>query len=149
MIDVPKAKAAKEKVAKKICETINNYVNEKTDGKIRDIIKVEELYSAMNILISSGICIVGKWEQPFNDPVFSTFYSSATSKKTIQMLSKSISPGGCNLTKGNSWKCIGLPYKTRNIWLHILLPNEKDGLSHILENLNYSFIKRCVRRYYF
>uniref|UniRef100_A0A914YKV2 Serpin domain-containing protein n=1 Tax=Panagrolaimus superbus TaxID=310955 RepID=A0A914YKV2_9BILA len=49
-----------------------------------------------------------------------------------------------NFTEGDNWICLGIPYKSRNSWLHVLLPTQKFGLAALLKEFNSDLLKKCI-----
>ena len=92
------------------------------------------------------MCFIAEWEETFDEPKMDTFYSTSGIGREMEMLNRNLQYMRWNLTKGEDWRCLGIPYKTRNSWLHILLPNKVDGLPELMKALDFSLIEQCVQK---
>jgi serpin B len=113
--------------------TINNWVNDKTNGKITKI--VEELDPSMILMLVNAIYFKGKWTLEFDkkETHEAPFYLLDSTKKTVQMMTQS---DRYLYLENDSLQAIRLPYGEGKMSMYIFLPKSAYGLKNFLSNLN-------------
>lgn len=109
---------------------INKWVEESTDGKIKDLLNRTSVTSATRLLVTSVISFTGAWDEPFDPCV--------TSEMPFYTLSGKEIPVPMMYTKSSFYykeddelncKILALKYESPSSLRYlILLPNERDGL---------------------
>uniref|UniRef100_A0A914PUT2 Serpin domain-containing protein n=1 Tax=Panagrolaimus davidi TaxID=227884 RepID=A0A914PUT2_9BILA len=49
-----------------------------------------------------------------------------------------------NLTEGDIWRCLGIPFKGRKMWFHIILPKKRFGLATVMEQFNANLLRKRI-----
>lgn len=120
-------------------QTINSWVEEKTNNKIKNFIPPNMINKDTAMVITNAIFFKGEWEKKFN-PRFtqkSDFFVSSEKKVKVDMMHLK---EGLNVYADNVFKAVELPYKGRQISMLIILPKIKT-ISDVektfnLENFN-------------
>uniref|UniRef100_A0AC34F599 Serpin domain-containing protein n=1 Tax=Panagrolaimus sp. ES5 TaxID=591445 RepID=A0AC34F599_9BILA len=130
---------------------INNFLSENTNNHIDNIIITREdsILKEKYISIVNALYIDSEWDNHFTsiDPIlFHIAPFSPYSTRVAQRIYRLIENEEWNFTQGATWKCIGIPYKHRKTWLHILLPNEKSGLNQLINIFDTAMLKQCITK---
>jgi serpin B len=113
--------------------TINNWVNDKTNGKITQII--DQLDPSMILMLVNAIYFKGKWTLEFDkkETHEAPFYLLDSTKKTVPMMTQS---DRYLYFENDNLQAIRLPYGEGKMSMYIFLPKERLGLKDFLANLN-------------
>ncbi len=113
--------------------TINNWVNDKTNGKITKI--VEELDPSMILMLVNAIYFKGKWTLEFDkkETHEAPFYLLDSTTKTVPMMTQS---DRYLYLEDDNLQAIRLPYGEGKMSMYIFLPKEPLGLKDFLAGLN-------------
>ncbi|GFU16317.1 serpin B8 [Nephila pilipes] len=111
---------------------INDWVKEKTNGKIENLL--EELEPSTLMVLLNAVYFKGKWKVPF-DPRFTEpriFYNNGveSERKTVNTMQMFNS---LRFASFDDFQVLMLPYKGENVSFLILLPQQRNGLQ-ALEN---------------
>lgn len=115
--------------------TINRWVEEKTENKIRDTIGPEILDELTRLVLVDAIYFKGNWEHQFspgrtrNGP----FYITPERSVQTPMMKQRQRAGYAEL---ESLQILQLPYVGRSLLMLILLPKEIDGLDDLEDSLS-------------
>uniref|UniRef100_A0A914Q1W8 Serpin domain-containing protein n=1 Tax=Panagrolaimus davidi TaxID=227884 RepID=A0A914Q1W8_9BILA len=127
-------------------DKMNNFVKEKTEGHISKIVDENDINPPLTVLfLINALCFQGFWMEEFDDPKLQNFYSKNGNIREIEMITKDAHMKGWNLTEGEDWQCLGIPFKTYQSWFHILLPNKNVDLKDLIDKLDYTFIQKCIK----
>uniref|UniRef100_A0AC34FBG4 Serpin domain-containing protein n=1 Tax=Panagrolaimus sp. ES5 TaxID=591445 RepID=A0AC34FBG4_9BILA len=125
----------------KAAEKINDIVSAET--KILKLIKPSDFANKDNfpLFLGNAASFKAKFQEPFDGQKSATFFSNPP--RTIDMIYTEA--GVCwRYSSGKTWKCLGIPYKSPERWLYIILPNATDGLANLIQEFDYSMIKKCL-----
>ena len=117
-------------------ETINQWVNTNTNGKIPkilDIIKPESV-----LLLINTIYFKAAWKDKF-DPWRTRngiFHLTTGEKKRVSMMATEAWRSSYPYYRGDSFQAINLPYRDRRMSMYIFLPDRESNLNIFLESLN-------------
>lgn len=110
--------------------TINHFVEEQTNGKIKDMIKSDQLDAETRSVLVNAIYFKANWEQPFSSDLTekSDFYNSETEKVSTDFM---FMDSDFNLAYVDDLdaKVLELRYAQSNTSFVIVLPNNKTGLA--------------------
>jgi serine protease inhibitor len=67
-------------------EKINNFVKEKTEEHIKELVEVSDIDKKMNIFIVSALCFKAHWAEAFEETMMKEFYSK-NGVREIEMMS--------------------------------------------------------------
>ncbi|GBN03812.1 Serpin B8 [Araneus ventricosus] len=120
--------------APRIVEEINDWVKEKTNGKIEKLL--DQLSPASVLVLLNAVYFKGIWKTQFEpsktrDEVFYNNGLESEAKRVPLMHMKSEYPFGFF----KDFRALELPYKGENVSMLILLPEQRDGLRTLEESL--------------
>lgn len=118
-----------------IVQNINNWVCEKTKGKIKSI--VEELNPATCMVLLNAIYFKGIWLKTFNSEKTEErkFYNGGISVAKVQTMIHKRKKFQFAELKNLNAKYLLLPYKGNEVAMELILPNNKTGLKSLTNNL--------------
>ncbi|XP_019767864.2 antitrypsin isoform X2 [Dendroctonus ponderosae] len=117
---------------------INQWVEERTNNKIQNLVKPESLDDVQLVLINA-LHFKGKWSNPFVPSVTkSDFYVSATERTTVDMMFTEDTFKYAESADLDA-KFIELPYEGGNVSMTVVLPNKVEGLAALERNLQAVF----------
>jgi serine protease inhibitor len=111
--------------------TINRWVEEKTQDKIKDLLQPGALRADTRLVLTNAIYFKGNWETQFDKAATKDedFYLSAEQKAPVPLMHRE---GGFSYFDGGTFQALEIPYKSKELSMVIFLPKERDGL-HALE----------------
>ncbi|GBM64599.1 Serpin B8 [Araneus ventricosus] len=120
--------------APRLVEEINDWVKEKTNGKIEKLL--DDLSPSTVLALLNAVYFKGTWETQFDpketkDEAFYNNGLESEAKNVSMMHMKTKLP----VAIFPDFKALELPYKGENVSMLIFLPNERDGLQALEESL--------------
>ncbi|MFZ1932166.1 MAG: serpin family protein [Thermoguttaceae bacterium] len=120
--------------------TINAWVEEKTERKIKDLIAPGVLGPATTLVLTNAIYFKGDWQMKFEvratrDAPFSL---APQEKVTVPMMQQQAMFA---YGAADDLRILELPYVGRNLSMFVLLPTELDGLAGIEQKLSVETLK--------
>ncbi|XP_049854610.1 leukocyte elastase inhibitor-like isoform X2 [Schistocerca gregaria] len=113
---------------------VNEWVQKKTDNKIKNFIADGALDPVTRLVLINAVYFKGKWEHPFSK--HSTFpmpfYTSSSQSKEVPMMQQEREFMYANLTELEA-QILELPYQGNQLSMLVILPNQIDGINE-LEN---------------
>jgi serpin B len=122
-------------------ETINRWVEKRTDNKIKDLIQPGVLGALTRLVIVNAIYFRGEWASKFktrltrNEP----FFVSPGMSVQVPLMKQE---GEFRYGESESIQFLELPYLGRTLSMLILLPREKDGLKRLEQSLSVENLAR-------
>ncbi|MGE3164208.1 MAG: serpin family protein [Planctomycetota bacterium] len=116
-------------------DTINQWVSERTDAKIPQLIPEGILDASTRLVITNAICFKGTWITRFESANTQDGPFHVRPDQTVDvplMRSKSRFPHA----RGDGWQLLGLPYAGDRFSMVILLPDSVDGLAELEAKLS-------------
>lgn len=104
---------------------INDWVEEKTNDKIKDLVPSSAINRETKLIITNAIYFNGKWKTAFDeqDTEERKFYPSENEEILVEtMYIKKY----FNYGENSNAKIIELPYKGNNLSMYVVLPEEND-----------------------
>jgi serpin B len=121
-------------------ETINNWVEERTNDKIQDLIPPGVIDEYTRLVLTNAIYFKGDWAVQFEKKNTQEADFIVSSEKTVKAQMMGLSGESFNYTVTDTAQIIELPYKGEDLSMLILLPKENslDSLEASIsaENLN-------------
>jgi len=116
-------------------ETINGWVEKRTDHKIKDLIQPGVLDELTRLVIVNAIYFRGEWAHKFQASLTKNapFFLSPGRSVQIPLMKQE---GEFRYGESESIQVLELPYLSKTLSMLILLPREKDGLKRLEENLS-------------
>jgi len=140
--------------------TINEWVSEQTEGKIKDLVPQGLIHSLTRLVLTNAIYFNAAWSYPFKESMTKEepFYLLDGSEVTVLMMEQTENFVG--YTEGEGYQAVELPYKGHELSMVILLPREENfeqfegALSYqlvdsILEALEHDHINLEMPRFSF
>ncbi len=116
--------------------TINSFIEEQTNGKIKNLIPRNKLKSSVKLVITNAIYFKGDWEWKFDksDTVDQDFKITPEEVVRVPMMHMAPDKTEFNYVDMENLQILELPYKGEEISMLILLP--KENLESIDSDLN-------------
>jgi serpin B len=111
-------------------QTINTWVEDQTEKKIKDLIGEGILNRATRLVLTDAIYFMGNWDNPFESDKThdASFHITADKQITAPMMHQSsLFPYG--MVDGT--QILELPYVGKHLSMVVLLPKELDGLANL------------------
>jgi len=127
-----------------IHNVVNKWIEEKTEGKIKDML--EQLPSNTVMLLVNAIYMKAMWQYEFDEDLTQKrdFYlSSGNSVKSDMMFSEGVK---VNLHSDNEVKFVEIPYGNGQFTFTILMPSESDQLDDFIVNLSSDQLNRYLSK---
>ena len=116
-------------------EQINQWVEENTNNKIKDLIQEGMLSPSVRLVLANAIYFKGIWEYPFDKsktrPEF--FYMSEKRKTRFPFMHRSVS---VKYYEDELAQVIELPYSGKDLSMMILLPQQVSGIHELQSKLD-------------
>ncbi|WP_234408736.1 serpin family protein [Marinilabilia salmonicolor] len=113
-------------------ERINNWVNDKTHGKIPTII--DEISDQQYMFLVNAVYFLGKWQYQFDksDTRDEDFFLSDGSVAQVSMMSQE---NDLQYHKNDDLQALKLPYGNGSFYMVIALPEEDRTVDQLIENM--------------
>lgn len=121
--------------------TINSWVESKTNNKIKNLIQPSSLTSDTRLVLVNAIYFKGNWAKQFRpeNTMEESFYLLDGSEVKCNMMHISGKYGYMEDDKLKA-KILKMDYTDESMSMLFFLPNERDGLKHLEENIqNFDF----------
>ena len=114
--------------------TINTWVEQKTEGKIQDLIPSGMLNELTELVLVNAIYFKGTWASRFDqrNTKYAPFWISPDRSTTVPMMSQT---GRFRYLHDEGLEILELPYAGNKLSMLIVLPEEKDGLAALEQRL--------------
>lgn len=124
-------------------QRINNWIEEKTNQRIKDMIKPGDIDSLTRLVLTNAIYFKGNWAKPF-DPSLTkkeTFYVSNKQEKQVEMMFESLTAA---YTEDSLVQVLELPYAGDELSMIIVLPLKGKSLEDVESKLSLVLFKEWV-----
>ncbi|MBU1149008.1 serpin family protein [Patescibacteria group bacterium] len=120
--------------------TINKWVEDQTNGKIKDLISKEAITYDTKLILTNAIYFYGEWLEQFKKDNTKQDDFRITPGNTVQVDMMSMSGEKFNYMENNQLQMLELPYQGEELSMLILLPKNDDiaGLEKSLTNKRFS-----------
>ncbi len=110
------------------CDTINRWVAEQTDQRIRTLLSADSLDTLTRLLLINAIYFSGNWSTPFQSSRTETapFWVAPETSVTIPMMAQK---HRFRYGEADGLQVLQLPYVGDSLSMTILLPKQVDGVS--------------------
>lgn len=115
---------------------INSWVENQTNGKIKDLFPEGSLNSSTILVLVNAVYFKGQWDHKFDEKhtTEDKFWLNKNTSKPVQMM-KQKNKYNFILLEDVQAKMVEIPYKGKELSMFILLPMETDGLKKLEEKL--------------
>jgi len=123
--------------------TINLWVEEQTQGKIRDLLKPDDVDPLTALVLTNAIYFKGHWRWKFDarETRDGPFTVSPGRQVPVPMMRQK---GEFRLGRGNGVQLLELPYAGDDLSMIVLLPTELDGLAELEKMLTADNLSRWL-----
>ncbi|XP_061390553.1 serine protease inhibitor 42Dd-like [Musca vetustissima] len=115
---------------------INNWVEEKTSGKITDLIPSDALDADTRLILLNALHFKGEWQEKFDpeDTKEDDFWLNENESIQVEFMRNQ---GDFRLGYLPDYECeaLEMPYKDSDLSMFVLLPVKRDGLKALVEKL--------------
>jgi serine protease inhibitor len=120
---------------------INTWIENKTNGLIKEM--VDKLESNSVMLLINAIYFKGKWNSQFiiKNTVNKPFYGPSGTSTEVPMMKQK---ADFRAYKGNGFKVAEFPYGQGNFVMDVILPDENNGLTGIIQLLSESSFNEWI-----
>ena len=114
-------------------DTINNWADKTTHGKIKQVVQYP-FPSLTRVILANAIYFKGKWVKPFdkNQTRPHAFHSSSGDRQVPMMWQR----GHFSYQAGDGYQAVRLPYAGGRLQMYLFLPATNSGLTKLLADLN-------------
>lgn len=122
---------------------INQWVEDETRSKIRDLIPVGGVTADTRLVLVNAIYFKGLWQLPFDETSTSAapFYLEGGCQVDVRLMRQERS---LRYMKGIGYQAVELDYRGGDRSMLVLLPDRKDGLGELEETLSVSMLQDCM-----
>jgi serpin B len=124
-------------------QTINLWVEQRTENKIRELLRSGSLTSDTRLVLTNAIYFKGDWAEQFKkeNTKHEDFHLSAAKaiKAPLMHMRK-----GFNYFDGGSFQALEIPYKKRELSMIVLLPTAMEGLSAFEQSLTPASVQQLL-----
>lgn len=122
--------------SEKSAQTINKFVEEKTNGKIKTLFKPNQLNSDTRSVLVNAIYFKGTWEKPFTKQFTHAqdFYNSETDKVSVDFMYVNDRFNYAYLEELSA-SALEMKYANSSLSFVIVLPKDRMGLTTLETNL--------------
>jgi serine protease inhibitor len=115
-------------------QTINHWADQRTHGKIRDIVRWP-FDPATRMVLANAIYFKGKWETPFDGKETRprAFHPAGGAEKQVPTMSRQ---GHFAYQRGDGFQAVQLPYAGRRLCMDVFLPDADSSLARLLARFN-------------
>ena len=123
--------------------TINQWVEEKTEDKIKNLLPAGSVTPATRLVLTNAIYFKGDWQSQFNKALTKDedFHVSATQSIKAPLMHLTSKLG---YFTGGAFQAVEIPYKTGELSMIVLLPNDTGGLSALEQSLTAANAKQWL-----
>lgn len=124
-------------------QTINQWVEQKTEDKIKDLIGPDVLHPQTKLVLTNAIYFKGDWETQFDKAQTKDedFHVSPSQTVKTPLMHRE---GSFNYFDGSTFQALEIPYKSRELSMIVLLPNDDAGLPALEQSLTASRAKQWL-----
>jgi serpin B len=117
---------------------INNWIEDETNNKIKDVLSPSDLTAFTRLVISNAIYFKGKWEVEFekSDTYEEEFHLSKDNTVNVDTMHLSGKDARFNYFLGEDFQMLELPYKDDEVSMIIILPESIENFSLDYDKFN-------------
>ena len=119
---------------------INDWVEEKTEGKIQDLLPSGTIKSLTRLVLTNTIYFKAEWQNTFNarSTLEQDFWITPEDTIKVQMMSQKDRFG---YGENETLQILEMPYIRGDLSMFVFLPKKKDGLQNLESNLDIETLK--------
>jgi serpin B len=123
--------------------TINQWVEQKTQDKIKDLLQPGALRSDTRLVLTNAIYFKGDWETQFDKAQTKSedFHLSPAQAATAPLMHRE---GRFSYFDGGTFQILEIPYKSKELSMIVFLPKDAGGLSALEQSLTGSNLQQWL-----
>jgi len=131
-----------ERAAEQARKTINAWVEDKTQHKIKDLLQPGIVNPATRLVLTNAIYFRGLWSSQFKKQATRTeaFKTARGASKVPLMHQK----GRFRYSQGDGLQILELPYQGKDLAMVILLPDKIDGLANVEKEITEANLQKWL-----
>lgn len=124
-----------EKDAPSTADTINHWVEDKTQSRIKDLVSADALMG-MRLVLTNAVYFKADWQNHFEKAATheEDFYINPAQTSRAWMMQRTCD--NCRYTENDALQVLAMPYKGGDIEMVVLLPRDKGGMDAFEQSLN-------------
>ena len=125
--------------------TINQWVEKKTQDKIKDLLQPGALRSDTRLVLTNAIYFKGDWETQFDKAQTKNevFFLSPAQTATTPLMHRE---GSFSYFDGGTFQALEIPYKSKELSIIIFLPKDRSGLPALEQSLTASNLQQWLHQ---
>lgn len=125
--------------------TINDWVEEKTQGKIKDLLKPGIIKKITRLVLVNAIYFKGNWQTQFkkSNTHQAPFYKLDNSTVSVPMMHVQ---GSFEYGQHDGWKILRLPYKNKELSMIVMMPTSPASFQEKEKSLNAATIDTWLNK---
>jgi serpin B len=114
---------------------INDWVSDKTNGRIKDLISASAIKPQTRLVLTDAVYFKARWATVFDKAASKpgVFHVSPGHDVTVPMMHTT---GQYSMTRGDGIEMLEIPYRYDDASLLIILPDQQDGLAAVESELS-------------
>lgn len=125
--------------------TINEWIEKKTENKIKDLLRPGILDSSTKMVLTNAIYFKGDWQTPFRKALTQDEYFYLSPSRDIKAPLMHAN-AGFNYLDGETFQVLEIPYKSGDLSMIVFLPRDIDGLRALEETMTAPHMKQWLDR---
>jgi serpin B len=123
--------------------TINQWIEQKTDNKIKDLLQPGVLNSLTKMVLTNAIYFKGDWRTPFTKTYTEVDDFHLSSAQNVKAPLMHLTDG-FDYFDGGTFQALAIPYESGELSMIVFLPKEISGLPALEESLTASSMKHWL-----
>jgi len=115
---------------------INQWVGEKTNEKIKDLIPPGVLSELTRMVLVNAIYFKGDWKTKFNPEHTQQTAFHVSENKEIQVQMMSMRNQKLRYNENEQFQVLGMPYIGEQLFMYVFLPRQQFGLAELVKSLS-------------
>jgi serpin B len=125
-------------------KTINDWVEEQTNARIKDLIQKGVLQEDTRLLLTNAIYFRSAWQMPFSKSV--TGPEEFRSGDAVIKVPTMVAMKYYDYAKGETFEAVSLPYKDHALSMVVVVPKKVDGLADVEKEFNADLLKDVLKK---
>ncbi len=135
-----------KKATEETRKLINKWVEQKTNDKIKDLIKPGVLDAATKLVLTNAIHFKGTWKVKFDKKDTKKEKFHVTDEKSVQIDTMKMKKPNLKYLRGDGFKALELPYEGGKMSMVLFLPDKVDGLAQFEKSFTLENVKKWLPR---